>query len=718
MDKKLLRVIVIDDSPDDAELVNEALRRAGYLVKTQRVHDIAGLRATLGKGTWDAVISEYDVPNFSVSAAQDVLHRAHLDLPFIVLTGSVSDADLVKLMHEGVHDIVSKTQTARLAPVLERELRAALARTQQQASALALAELENKHRALVEGSQEAVGYCQDGMHTSANAAYLAMFGYDSKEELGEVPLLNLIDKADQAKIKDYIRKPDKKDQAAKPRECTAVRKNGERIPVQMAIFHIDAGGDKIHQIIVTDLSKHKSIETKIQFLNQHDPLTGLLNRHYFLQELDKAVAKAKTGSNSAMLYINLEQLSRINTDFSYVTGDRLLLKVTKLFRDKARERDLVARFGGDEFTLLLADTDEATARAMADDILQTLKKSNFSENGKNYECNCTIIVTPINAQSETSQRVLTLSYRGYADSRARKQPAAKPAAAVPIAAAKAAKAQPENVPTASAHTSPWKERIRNALDNNGLSLMFQPIVNLHGDPAESYEVLLRMQDEHGTTLSAAEFIPAAEELGLSKELDHWVVTRAIAALKEHQRAGTHTDFFINLSVMALKDETLALLILQSLKEAGLKTSSLVFEIREDSLIDHARDATTFIDSLKRLGCRFAVDDYGTRLSAFGKIQQLDIDFLKLDGALIENLTNDSVSQAIVQALFQIGKAMNKRIIAKSVQDAESLALLWNYGADYVQGNYFQPPSPQLDYVFAGESIDSDQALAGWAKSSG
>ena len=170
--------------------------------------------------------------------------------------------------------------------------------------------------------------------------------------------------------------------------------------------------------------------------------------------------------------------------------------------------------------------------------------------------------------------------------------------------------------------------------------------------------------------------------------------------------------------MALKDENLALLILQSLKEAGLKTSSLVFEIREDSLIDHARDAAIFIDSLKRVGCRFAVDDYGTRLSAFGKIQQLDIDFLKLDGALIENLTNDNVSQTIVQALFQIAKAMNKRIIAKSVQDAESLALLWNYGADYVQGNYFQPPSPQLDYVFAGESIDSDQAVAGWAKSGG
>lgn len=703
MDKKLLRVIVIDDSPDDAELVNAALRHAGHRVKTQRVQDIASLNQTLGKGTWDAVISEYDVPNLAVSATLDTLRRAQLDIPFIVFTGSLSDEDLTALMRDGVHDIVFKSQAARLALVLERELHAAQTRHQCHAAALALRELESKHQALMDGSQEAVCYSHDGMHTSTNAAYLALFGYQSKEELEEVPVLNLIDKNDQARIKEYLRKPDKDQLTAKPRECTVIRKNGERFPAQITLFLIDLGDETMLQIVVTDLSKHKKNESKIQYLNQHDPLTGLCNRHFFLLELDKAVARAKTGGHSSMLYLNLEQLGRINTELSYAAGDRLLFKVAKLLRDKVREQDLVARFGGDEFTLLLPDVDENSARATADDILKAMKKLSLTENGKDHKCHCSIIVTPIDAGSESAQQVLTRSYRDYAAAR---QPQ-------PPAASFAAKA--ESSPADNAALAPWKQRIRSALDSDRLQLMFQPIVSLHGDPAEAYEVLLRMRDEQGETLTAAEFMPAAEQLGLSREIDHWVVKHAIAALKQHHQAGTHTDFFINLSVMALKDETLALLITQSLKEAGLKSSALVFEIREDILVEHPRDAFTFIGSLKRLGCRFAVDDFGVRLSAYGQIQKLDIDFLKLDGTLIENLTNDPVSQAIAQALFQIGKAMNKRIIAKSVQDAESLALLWNYGADYVQGNYFQPPSQNLDYLFAGESIDSDQAVAGWAK---
>ncbi len=717
MDKKLLRVIVIDDSPDDAELVNAALRHAGHRVKTQRVQDIASLNQTLGKGEWDAVISENDVPNLAVSATLDTLRRAQLDIPFIVFTGSLSDEDLTALMRDGVHDIVFKNQAARLAPVLERELHAAQTRHQCHSAALALRELESKHRALMDGSQEAVCYSHDGMHTSTNAAYLALFGYQSKEELEEVPVLNLIDKSDQAKIKEYLRKPDKDKLTAKPRECTAIRKNGERFPVQITLFLIDLGDESMLQIVVTDLSKHKKNESKIQYLNQHDPLTGLCNRHFFLQELDKVVAKAKAGGgHSNMLYLNLEQLGRINTELSYAAGDRLLFKVAKLLRDKVREQDLVARFGGDEFTLLLPDVDENSARASADDILKTMKKLSLSENGKDHQCHCSIIVTPIDAGSESAQQVLTRSYRDYAAARQPPPPAAQAPQTQPPAARFAAQA--ESSPADSAALASWKQCIRSALDSDRLQLMFQPIVNLHGDPTEAYEVLLRMRNEQGEIQTAAEFMPAAEQLGLSQEIDHWVVKHAIAALKQHHQAGTHTDFFINLSVMALKDETLALLITKSLKEAGLKTSALVFEIREDILVEHPRDAFTFISSLKRLGCRFAVDNFGVRLSAFGQIQKLDIDFLKLDGSLIENLTNDPVSQTITQALFQIGKAMKKGIIAKSVQDAESLALLWNYGADYVQGNYFQPPSQNLDYQFSGESIDSDQAVAGWAKTIG
>jgi diguanylate cyclase (GGDEF)-like protein/PAS domain S-box-containing protein len=633
------------------------------------------------------------------------------------MTGALNDADFIKFMHEGAHDIVLKSQGGRLAPVLERELTSAEMRRQKTEATEALKQLEEKHSTLIAGSQEAVGYSQDGMHTSANPAYLALFGYESEDELMEIPVLNLIDKADQASIKEYFRKPDMDKKAAKPRECRAIKKDGTQIRVQMSIFTVESNGEKLHQIIASDISADKSVETKMQFLNQHDPLTGLNNRHHFMQAMDKAVAAARAGGAcGSLLYINLEQLGRINTDLGFATGDRLLLKAAKVLRDNAGKDDVVARFGGDEFTLLLQGADETRARAVADSIGKELKKIGFSEGGKKHDCRCCINVTPITAQTENTQQVLTQSYLAYIAAR---QPAAPAPVAAPPVAAPAPVPAPAPAPSApgiTAEDAAWKKRIGLALKNNGFQLMYQPIVNLHGDPAEAYEVLLRMKGDKGEIITAAEFIPAAERLGLSQAIDHWVVENAIGALQEHHKAGIRTDFFINLSVMALKDASLALLILKSLKGAAFKADSLVFEIQENVLVEHPRDAATFIDSLKKLGCRFAVDDFGTRISSFGAVQNLGIQYLKLDGRLIQNLTNDTVSQTIVQALFQVAKALDRGIIAKSVQDAESLALLWNYGADYVQGNYFQAPSTRMDYVFAGESIDSDQAVAGWAKS--
>ena len=157
MDKKLLRVIIIDDSPDDADLVADALRRAGYMLKTQRAHDLASLRATLGKGAWDAVISECDVPDLGISTTLDQLQRSGLDLPFVIMTGALNDADFVKFMQEGAHDIVLKSQGGRLAPVLERELAAAEMRRQKTEATETLRRLEEKHSTLIAGSQEAVG---------------------------------------------------------------------------------------------------------------------------------------------------------------------------------------------------------------------------------------------------------------------------------------------------------------------------------------------------------------------------------------------------------------------------------------------------------------------------------------------------------------------------------------------------------------------------------
>ncbi|MHB8453899.1 MAG: EAL domain-containing protein [Acidiferrobacterales bacterium] len=717
MDKKLLHALIIDDSPDDAELTAHTLRRGGYMPKTQRVQDIAGMQSALAKTTWDVVISEIDVPQLSVSSVLDILRHAKQDAPCIVITRTVSDEDMAKLLGAGVRDIVFKSQSSRLAPVIEREIAVARDRRELHAAQQALTQLQQRYRALVDGSHEAICYAHDGMHTDANRAYLALFGYDDVKDLEEIPVLNLIDKAGHPRMKEYFRKPERAPQSGEGNEFTAIRKDGTRIPVQISISAITMGEENWHQIAVSDISRSKTIEHKLQYLHEHDPLTGLYNRHHFLQELAKAITAAQSKSgNSVLLYIAIEQLKDFNDANGFTAGDRLLLKLAKLFREQLRENDVLARFGGDEFTAILPNVNERHGQNAAKALQKALKETRFSEGDETFDCGCVVNVTVIDATVENVEEALALAHRAYLAGRSpREEP--RPDAVQPSAAPTVIAQAPAETTSAAATTpSPansMAKAIETALRTDGFRLLYQPIVNLLGDASENFEVLVRMTTAGNDMLAAAEFMPIAEQTKLTKAIDHWVVRRAIKTLGNRRENGHQTTFFINLSASALSDDELPVVILDSLRSTGVKGGSLVFEISESTLAEHAKESTAFISSLKKLGCRFAADDFGNRRGGPPLPQPLE--FLKIDNTLIHSLINASAGQAVVKELFQSASTDNRRVIVKNVEDAASLAVLWNYGVEYVQGNYFQAPDADLTYNFAGESIDSDEATTNWSR---
>ncbi len=722
LDKKLLHALIIDDSPDDAELTAHTLRRGGYMPKTQRVQDISGMQSALAKTAWDVVISEIDVPQLSVSSVLDLLRHAKQDAPCIVITRTVSDEDMAKLLNAGVRDIVFKSQSSRLAPVIEREIAVARDRRELHAAQQALTQLQQRYRALVDGSHEAICYAHDGMHTDANRAYLALFGYDDIKDLEEIPVLNLIDKAGHPRLKEYFRKPERAPQGGEANEFTAIRKDGTRIPVQIAISAITMGEENWHQITISDISRNKTIEHKLQYLHEHDPLTGLYNRHHFLQELGKAIAATQAkGGNSVLLYIAMDQLKEFNDAHGFTAGDRLLLKLAKLFREHLRENDVLARFGGDEFTAILPDVNERHGQNAAKALQKALKETRFSEGNKTFECSCTVNITVIDAAVESVEKALALAYRAHSTSRApRQEPKpdieAAPVVQPPAAPIVIARARAEVTPAAATTpgpANPMAKAIETALRTDGFHLLYQPIVNLHGDASENFEVLVRMTTASNDMLAAAEFMQIAEQTKLTKAIDHWVVRRAIKTLGERRDNGHQTTFFINLSASALSDDELPVVILDSLRSTGVKGGSLVFEISESNLAEHAKESTAFISSLKKLGCRFAADDFGNRRGGAPLPQPLE--FLKIDNALVHSLINASAGQAVVKELFQTASTDNRRVIVKNVEDAASLAVLWNYGVEYVQGNYFQAPNADLTYNFAGESIDSDEATTNWSR---
>lgn len=763
MDKKILRVLIVDDSPDDAELAATALRKSSYMLKTQRVQDLSAMQAALEKSVWDVVVCELTLAQFGAPMALDLMKRLSQTAPLIVFTHTVKEADVQKIMRAGAVDIIRKDEPFRLGPVVERELRVAGERAQWQIVAKQLNELESKHRAVVESAREAIGYCQDGMHIDANPTYLELFGY-TKGDLEGVPLMNLIDKNDQQRFKEYLRK-----NSSDPQEFLAVKKDGGRLHIELLASQITLNNESCTQIVVTDVSKRKAAESRLQYLNQHDPLTGLYNRHYFLQALNDAVDKArKTGATSGVIYLDLNQIKAVNEEFGHAAGDRMLLKVARVFRDKLGDQVLLARFGGDEFAVLLNNVSDMQLKATAENLYVTLKDSSFTESGKTFTFHCNFGTVHVGKNTPDAQKLLSDVYhaaqRGQTSvppPKAAPAPAAAAPAPIPMPAstliaapapapppppppslitsaplmptgmADIAPLNPVATPIASTADVPkieprrpapkltavsgeWPTRLKEALEKNAFELMYQPIVNLHGEPAELFEVLVRLPGADGKIFTAGEFMPTAESAGLGPAIDRWVTQRAIEALRDLHREDRRATFFVNLCPASFRDPELIILTQKQMFAAGFKPKYLCFEADEEAILAAPAEARTFMQAVKKLGCAFTVDNFGNNMSNLNQLKDLPIDCLKIAGAHIRDLGEDHVAQTSLKALIHIAKAMEKKVIAKSVERAEDLAILWNLGVDYVQGHYFQEAGSHLSYDFGTEAtLSSEVAAPNW-----
>jgi EAL domain-containing protein (putative c-di-GMP-specific phosphodiesterase class I) len=248
----------------------------------------------------------------------------------------------------------------------------------------------------------------------------------------------------------------------------------------------------------------------------------------------------------------------------------------------------------------------------------------------------------------------------------------------------------------------WYDRIQSALDNNCFVTVYQPIVNLAAEPAENYEILLRMLDEKGDEIAPGAFMGSAEKAGLMTAIDRWVVSNAIHALIERQKEKANTRFFIKLSSCSLRDSSLEAWLSEQLLEAKLPESSLVFEITEADATNYPEQAQALSKRLKQLNCQVALDHAGLAGEVKAVWGSLDLDYIKISGKLISNLSKNKEDQTMVGYIAAFAKGKNILTIAQFVQDATVLAFLWQNGINYIQGYYLQRPDTALTYDFSQE----------------
>ena len=433
-----------------------------------------------------------------------------------------------------------------------------------------------------------------------------------------------------------------------------------------------------------DITEQKAVERQLAYQAQHDALTGLANRRQFQQELERVVARvARSGASCALLYIDLDQFKYINDTLGHAAGDRLLIEFSALLKSHLREGDLLSRFGGDEFTVLLYNVDEAAAVKVADNLRLTVERYRFLEQGNVYNVSCSLGVSLIDNTTQSVDECMA-----HADLACH--------LAKTSGRNRSHLYQPDDHSKAGMEADMgWASRVKETLENDRMQVVYQPIASVSDGSVQDYEVLVRMRCDDGKIILPGGFMPAAERFGLIHSVDRWMVSTAIRKLAQLHEAGKKVNFSINLSARAFEDERLLPLIRELLSETQVAANALTFELTETAAIGNLSKAVDFIAELKEMGCLFALDDFGSGFSSFTYLKHLPVDKLKIDGAFVQNLAQSSVDQAMVKSMNQVAHALGKVTIAEFVENEQTLVLLQEFGVNYAQGYFIGKPMDDL-----------------------
>lgn len=699
-------ILIVDDLPDNLRLLRDTLRAEGYKVRSAITGAMA-LRAAQSPST-ELILLDIKLPDID---GYEVCRQLKSDertaeIPIIFLSALNETFNKVQGLAAGGVDYIAKP--FQVEEVLARvETHLTIGRLQQKLqkqNLRLLIEIEERQRLeeslfaekeLAQVTLQSIGDAVITTDAQGNVRYFnpiaeRLTGWRADEVQG-VPFSTvflIVDQVTRETVENPINKALLEERIVTLANNTIlISQDGTEYPIADSAAPIrDRKGQIIGAVMVFhDVTESRYLTHKLSWEANHDALTGLINRRRFEQHLVDAIASVKDSNHRhALCYLDLDQFKVVNDTVGHIAGDELLRQITALIQQGVRANDMLARLGGDEFGILLNQCSLSQATQIAENLKNLVHQFRFIWNGQTFIIGVSIGVVAID---QTSQNLMELL--GAAD-----------------AACYAAKARGRNcVHIYSLDDSELiKQRgerqliskITQALETNRFCLYYQKIVSITSKPlVEHYEILLRMLDENGKIVSPNEFIPAAERYGLITEIDCWVIETLFSNYhklpeKDVLSQGLYT---INLSGASISNNQFMRFLIEQFSRYKVPPQTIGFEITETAAIANFEQARYFMGELKKIGCCFALDDFGSGLSSFAYLMNLPVDYLKIDGAFVKNISHNLISQALVEGFNGIAHAMNLETIAEFVEDETILEKLREIGVDYAQGYGIARPVP-------------------------
>lgn len=681
-----LCLAIIEDSGHKAEGHATALRNAGFTVHYDLVNDLDSLAGLFSSSNPDIVVCGTGKQLPDLGSVTALLAETAPGIPVIAFTDEVTDAAVSEATHNGAMALLAYDNPDSLQALLEREQKPLMLRRQLRQLESRLAETETRCSALMESSRDAITYMHEGMHIHANNSYIDLFGFSGLDEIAGMPIMDMIDPGDHEKFRNFLHTCDS---TCGTLEITAIGPRDHRFDAIMEFSPASIDGEACTQVTVRNKTDIE-LEAKLDILSRQDTLTGLYNRRHFMQLVNSSIQEGiEAGRQQAVAYILLDNIRSIREEIGIAGSDIVVNDIARLIETACGRDDIIARFSDYVFTVLHYDSSPEAIQQFMDTLRQGIREHVSEVEGHVATTTCSIGISIINGHTGNAQD--TLSRADLACEVARSSGGNQ----VHVHST----AVDEKMD--AGNEDKWDEVISATIREERFYLVYQPIVSLNGNTGSRYEVLLRIVDEKGHVILPGQFLSIAEKTGKSGEIDRWVIDKALSTLVKRRSENSSIEFFIKLSGTTLEDHELPVWINRKLKEYRVKSDCICFEIPEAVAIRDMKSIRTFIKAMQNLHCKVAIEHFGCANQP-QLIQHLPIDILKIDGSLINNLASSEEQQGKIKTFINLARKFNIQCVAERVDDAGDLAKLWEYGMDFIQGNFVQEPSKELEHDFEGE----------------
>ena len=677
-------MIVMTRSQDHVEAINSTLRKAGHPVHCTWLPDARDLSDAITQLNPEMMVAFIEELGVDLGSIMKIKQQSAPEMPVLIVREQVDEAAIAEAMRLGAQDVVTLANRSRLQSVVTRELRAHRLERALSTTLSSAREYREQLQKFLEGSADAITHVQEGIIVDANKAWLELFGYSGDDALTGTPLMDLFEPDTHPALKGALVACLQGKWSDHGLKVRALLSDGSTLPLVLSLTKADYENEPATRIsIPANDRKDRDLEVQLADAVKNDASTRFLQQRYLIDAVRERCMHPMKGGVRQFAYVKPDRFVEIQAAIGVLASEDFMAQLAELMRMQLTATDVCGRFGGNGLLILLERGTARDVETWAENVVQRIGEHTFQFDQKNLSATVTV---GLGLLPSTNPDVASAISDAVNATRRGRELGGNQMYAVDKA---------DTDTRVQAYDKIWVKHIKTALMENRFRLVQQPIASLLGEDKGMFDVLVRMLDEQGSEVLPAEFIAAAERNDLMKNIDRWVIGASMSFAANRKAS----CIFVRVSKDTILDKSVIAWLETQLKSLKIEPKRLCIQVTEDLATQYVRQTVELSDSLRKLGFRFALEHFGTGRDPLKLLTGIGMNFIKIDGSLMQGLSTNQLQQQRVKGLVEAAKRKHVETIAERVEDANTMAVLWQLGIEFIQGYFVNAPE---DVTMSGE----------------